>query len=124
MIKQLTDFPDNVLAFVCEGHVTRADYETVLIPAVTERLKKLGKVRLYYETATDFNGIDPGAVWEDLKTGIEHLGHWERVAIVSDVEWIKHTVRLFRFLMPGSMKVFPTSQAAPAREWVTAANPQ
>ena len=50
----------------------------------------------------DFAGIDPGAMWEDFKVGMEHFTHWERVAVVTDVEWIKHTVRFFSFLMPGA----------------------
>ena len=77
---------------------------------------------LYYETAADFSGIDPGAMWEDFKVGMEHLTRWERVAVVTDVEWIKQTMRFFGFLMPGAMKSFPTSEAAQARAWIIAAS--
>lgn len=118
MIEQLKTFPENVLAFVCRGRVTRADYDSILIPAVTAALNSQGKVRLYYETAEDFVGIDPGAIWEDFKVGIEHLSRWERVAVVTDVEWIKNTMRLFGFLMPGGVKAFPASQADAARAWI------
>ena len=34
MIEVLKGFPTKVLAFACKGHVTKRDYETVLIPAV------------------------------------------------------------------------------------------
>ncbi len=122
MIGQLKDFPDNVLAFVCSGRVTKADYDAVLVPAVMNALKKHGKVRLYYETAGDFAGIAPGAMWEDFKVGMEHLTRWERFAVVTDVEWIKHTMQFFSFLMPGQMKSFPESQAAQARAWIVAAD--
>ena len=118
MIEHLTSFPDNVLAFVCKGRVTKADYDMVLVPAVVQALKTHDKVRLYYETAGDFAGIDPGAMWEDFKVGMEHLTRWERVAVVTDVEWIKQTMRFFSFLMPGTMKLFPTSEATQAREWI------
>ena len=118
MIEHLTSFPDNVLAFVCKGRVTKADYDAVLVPAVVQALKTHDKVRLYYETAGDFAGIDPGAMWEDFKVGMEHLTRWERVAVVTDVEWIKQTIRFFRLLMPGTMKLFPTSEATQAREWI------
>ena len=121
MIQQLTDLPDNVLGFVCKGRVTKADYDAVLVPAVIDALKSHDKVRLYYETAADFAGIDPGAMWEDFKVGMEHLTRWERVAVVTDVEWIKQTMRFFSFLMPGAMKSFPTSEAAEARAWIIAA---
>ncbi len=120
MIEQLSDFPDNVLAFVGRGRVTRADYENVLTPAVEKALATHRQVRLYYELAPDFAGIDPGAMWEDFKVGVEHWTRWERAAVVTDVEWIKQAMRLFSFLMPGAMKAFPTSEAEQARAWITA----
>ena len=107
MIEQLNSFPDNVLAFVCKGHVTKGDYDAVVVPAVMNLLKRQDKIRLYYETAADFAGYDPGTIWEDFKVGMEHLTRWERSAVVTDVEWIKQTVRFFSFLMPGAMRVFP-----------------
>lgn len=120
MIEQLTGFSANVVAFVCKGRVTKADYDAVLAPAVRDALLTHEKVRLYYETARDFAGIDPGAVWEDFKIGMEHLTRWERIAVVTDVEWIKHTVHFFSFLLPGTTKIFPLSEAARAREWIAA----
>ena len=122
MIEQLMNFPDNVLAFVCKGRVTKGDYDAVLVPAVMNALQRQDKVRFYYETAADFAGIDPGAIWEDFKVGMEHLTRWERVAVVTDVEWIKQTMRFFSFLMPGAMKLFPMSEAAQARAWIIAAS--
>jgi len=120
MIEHLKTFPDNVLAFVCHGHVTKADYDEVLVPAVMSALKRQDKIRLYYETAPDFTGIQPGAMWEDFKVGIEHLTRWERFAIVTDIEWIKQTMRFFSFLTPGVLKLFPASDAAQARAWISA----
>jgi hypothetical protein len=49
---------------------------------------------------------------------MDHLARWERIAVVSDVEWIAHTLRLFAFLMPGVTRIFPTSQAKDARAWI------
>lgn|GEM_PF-6112706 len=51
MIKQFTDFPGNVVAFACQGRVTKADYDAVLVPAVTNALRTHNKLRLYYEPA-------------------------------------------------------------------------
>ncbi len=118
MIEQFKTFPDHVLGFIYKGHVSRTDYDSVLIPAVNEALKKQDKVRLYVETDATFSGIGPGAIWEDFKVGVEHLGRWERVVVVTDVEWIKHTMRLFSFLMPGAMKTFPPAEARQARAWI------
>lgn len=118
MIEQLMTFPDHVLGFIYKGHVSKADYDKVLVPAIINALKKQDKVRLYVETEATFSGIGPGAIWEDFKVGVEHLKRWERVVVVTDVEWIKHTIRLFSFLMPGAMKTFSPSEATQARAWI------
>jgi SpoIIAA-like len=120
MIEALKGFPTKVLAFACKGHVTKRDYETVLIPAVEEALKQQGKVRLYYQIATDFSGIEPGAMWDDFKVGMEHLLRWECIAVVTDVDWIRHTLRVFSFVIPGAVKIFRLNEEAQAREWILA----
>ena len=119
MIERLKDFPANVLAFACHGRVSKKDYDTVLVPTVKEALKGGSKLRIYYETAGDFQ-IEPGAMWEDFKVGMEHLTRWERMAVVTDIDWIRHMMGFFSFMMPGEMKTFPTSEAAQARAWIAA----
>ncbi len=121
MIEILPNFPDNIVALACKGQVTRHDYETVLVPYVEKALERHEKVRLYYQISSDFVGIDPGAVWEDFKVGVEHLLRWERIAIVTDVDWIRHTMRFFGFLMPGEIRIFPTTEISKARNWIVGA---
>jgi len=50
-----------------------------------------------------------------MKIGLEHLTGWERAAVVTDVDWIKHLVNAFRFMMPVNLRVFPAAQASEAR---------
>ena len=120
MIEILGGFPENVIALSATGRVTRQDYETVLVPKAQAALARHDKIRCYYELGAGFSGFEGAAVWEDFKLGVEHLTRWERVAVVTDVEWIRLAVNLFRFLVPGGVKVFPTAQAAEARRWVAA----
>ena len=42
----------------------------------------------FYEITPQFSGIEAGAIWEDFRIGMEHLLRWERVAVVTDLEWI------------------------------------
>jgi hypothetical protein len=120
MIERLTNLPDNVLGFVCRGQVTKADYDTVLVPAVNAALTRHDRLRLYYELGSEFTGIDPGAMWEDFKVGMEHLTRWERAAVVTDVEWIRFTMRMFSFMMPGTTRMFSVAEAEEARSWILA----
>ena len=79
MIEVLKDFPDNVAAFACRRHLTKTDYETVLIPVIEDKLKRHKKLRAYTEIAPDFAaGIEPGAFWEETRFGFSHLFNWER----------------------------------------------
>ena len=122
MIEQLSGFPSNVVAVVCRGRVTKSDYDLVLVPAVLKAFRAHENIRLYYETGADFAGIDPGAIWDDFKVGMEHLTRWQRIAVVTDVEWIRHAVRFFSFLMPSTTKLFSQLEAAQAREWIAGTN--
>jgi hypothetical protein len=121
MIELLKGFPDNVVAITCHGRITREDYDTVLIPAVEKALQSNDKVRLLYDVGADFEGYDAGAAWEDFKVGMEHLSRWERIAVITDVEWIKHAMQLFSFVMPGKIQVYSIADAANARLWITQA---
>ncbi len=120
MIEIIEGLSGKVVGLVAKGRVTRKDYLEVVIPALEKSLKRSAKVRLYYELGSQFTGIDLGAELEDLKIGIEHLSRWERVAVVTDVAWIRHAVGAFRFLMPGELRVFTTAQVSEAREWIGA----
>ncbi len=119
MIEHLSGFPDDVLAFCYKGHVTKDDYDDVLVPAIMNALEAYKTLRVYFEVRSDFSGLDVGAVWEDFKVGVGHLTRWERIAIVTDIEWIRQTMRIFSFIMPCPMKAFPMSAASDARAWVT-----
>ena len=122
MIEILNNFPDNVIAFSCEGQITKEDYDAILVPAILKALKRHDKIRLLYQTSANFTGYDPGALWEDLKIGVEHPTRWERVAVVTDVDWIVQTIHAFSFLMPCPVKLFSPSEAARAHTWITAAS--
>jgi hypothetical protein len=57
-------------------------------------------------------------MWEDFKVGMGHVKHWERIALVTDVNWIGAAMKVSSFLMPGDVRLFPLSDADQAREWI------
>ncbi|HEX7798926.1 MAG TPA: STAS/SEC14 domain-containing protein, partial [Asticcacaulis sp.] len=100
------------------GETTKADYQDVFIPAVDAALKTHDKVALYYETAPDFTGYSPGAMGEDAVLGFRHYFQFSRVAILSDVGWIRGAVAAFRPLFPCPVRLYRPDEAAAARRWI------
>ena len=119
MIEHLEGFPENTAAFACHGHVTREDYLKTLVPVVEKAFADHEKVRLYYEIGPDFENVDLGAAWTDFATGLEHWTRWERIAVVTDVSWIKNTMWTFGFLMPGAVRLFAMKDKAAAVQWIS-----
>ena len=120
MIELISDLPDNVVGIVASGQVSASDYEAVFVPTVESRLKRLDKLRLLYRLGPEFKGFTAGAMWDDLKLGAAHWKAWERVAVVTDVEWIANLTRVFSFAMPCPVRVFPNSAIAQATDWLIA----
>jgi hypothetical protein len=116
MIQIINGLPDDIVAFVATGRVTTSECDTILIPAVAKARKRHDRLRLYYELECRF----PGAAWEDLDIAPLQLQPWERVALVTDVSWLRHTVKALRFLIPAEIRVYPTPQADEGRAWIAA----
>ncbi len=123
MLELIQGLPDNALGFSAKGKVTSKDYETILIPAVEEKLKNNDKVRLLYHLGNEFGGFEAGAMWDDAKVGLAHITEWEKIAIVTDVNWIKEAGKIFRFaneslLVTGQVKVFSNEELDIAITWI------
>jgi hypothetical protein len=119
MIEKIPNLPDNVLGFSAKGTVTANDYESVIIPAVEAMFARHGKVRFLYHLGKDFSGFDAAAMWDDTKLGLKHLAGWDRMAVVSDVDWIRAAVKIFGLAIPGHVRVFHNRELAEATRWIT-----
>ena len=119
MIEILSDMPDNVLAVSAKGKVTGEDYDKVLIPLLEEKLKGHEKIRLLYHLGKDFSGFTAEAMWDDTKVGIRHLTAFEKIAVVSDVEWIAGAVKVFAFIIPCPARIFGNEGLSEAKAWVS-----
>ena len=116
MIELLDGFPKNVVGISVKGRVTARECREILSPAVQKSLRWRDKTRLYYELGSRF----PGSGWDDLDLGFEHAARCERIAIVTDIAWVRLTVKAIRFLIPGDIRVFATIETAEARAWIAA----
>lgn len=118
MIEIQPGFPDAVLAVRASGRVTADDYRDVLIPATEDKLGRHAQLRLLYHLGPDFKRFTTTALWDDARLGLHHLRDFERVALVTDVEWLgKLAGRTGRSLGP-EIRHFSDAELEYAREWV------
>jgi len=119
MIKMIPDLPEKVLGFAAYGKVTGEDYESTLMPAVEAAFRKHDKIRLLYHLGAEFTGFDAAAMWDDAKVGLKHWAAWERCAVVTDHDWLRHMTKAFGFVMPGEVRVFSNAEMSAARAWLS-----
>jgi hypothetical protein len=116
LIKELTDLPSGVIGFEASGKLQAEDYRDVLLPALERAATEGGGIRCVI-VITNFDGLSAGALWQDLKMGVEHLRAWKRTALVTDIEWMTHVTALFGWMTPGDVKHFPVAERAAAIAW-------
>jgi hypothetical protein len=117
MIKMMDGMPEGVIGFEAGGKLEAEDYRDVVLPAL-ERAAAAGEVR-FLIVMRDFGGMSGGAVWQDLKMGVEHLRKWKRIALVTDIDWVTHMTALFGWMTPGETKTFPLDQQDEAVKWAS-----
>ena len=108
--------PPGVIGFEADGNSKAEDYRDVVLPAL-EQAAASGEVR-FLIVMTSFDGMSGGALWQDLKVGLEHLRAWKRVAFVTDIEWMHHLTSLFGWMTPGDTKTFSLADREAAIVWV------
>ncbi|GAB2547048.1 SpoIIAA family protein [Rhodanobacter koreensis] len=119
MIAQIEGLPAGTLGFRAHGQVTAADYENIIVPDVEAAFALNRKLRVLYVTAEDFTGFDPGAMWDDVKMGMRHFSGWDRVALVSDVQWLRTTTSAMSFMVPAEIRLFHLNELDEAQRWIT-----
>ena len=121
VIRELSGLPACVIGFEASGTLRAEDYRDVVVPAV-ERASVSGEVR-FVIVIPEFHGMSGGALWEDLKIGIDNLRAWKRIALVTDIEWMRHVTRLFGWMTPGELRQFPLARRREAIAWAASAAP-
>ena len=123
MVEVLADMPPGTLGFRISGSLSREDYVRALVPPLDEAVGHGEKLRVLYEIDKGF-GMQPGAMWEDVKLegrlGIAHRDAWDRIAVVSDIDWIWRAMELFSWMVPGEMNLYHETDLELAKRWLAA----
>jgi hypothetical protein len=120
MIERIDDMPAGVIGIRASGKLTKDDYVNGLEPVLKEATDS-GEARVLF-VLPDFDGLEPGAWIEDVKTGLkvetQNRSAWKKLAFVSGVDWVSKSMRLFSWAMPGELRVFGMDELEEAKSWV------
>ena len=113
--------PAGTVGFRVTDDVEREDYQKVLEPELRKALDAGDGLRTLY-VIEDLDDIEPGALWEDMRTtwnlGVARHKEWERSAIVTDIDWMARATKLFAWMIPGEARVFGLNELEEAKRWV------
>lgn len=118
MIQEIAGLPDGVIGVKLTGKVTGTDYETLLTPLMDRAIEQYDRIRLFAEVGPDFDGYSLEAAWDDTKLGLRHWRGFERIAVATDIAWVRNAVRAVGFMMPCPVRVFPLERKDDARRWL------
>ncbi|MCV7074402.1 STAS/SEC14 domain-containing protein [Mycobacterium szulgai] len=119
MIEMLSDMPQGVTGIRVSGRLLGDDLRAVK-PAMEQALET-GELRIVEVIASDYEGFGPGGFVEDLKLGFgalfQHHSAFKRIAVVTDKEWVTHTLHALAWMVPGEIALFKLDELERAKEW-------
>ena len=116
MFEWLDKSEGHVLGMKIGGRVTKEDYDQ-FIPAMEEAIEEYGKISVLVEIE-HITGVDPGAMWEEIKFDVHHLKHIERFAVVGDARWEERSVRIMDPFIKAQCKFFRKEDEDEAWRWL------
>lgn len=120
MLRRMTDLPVGTIGFEAVGEVEDDDWEEAVEPVLRQEIADGRKVRLLYVLGPAARDVEGDAVKADTGFRARHASSFERVAVVSDEDWMRPALRALSFLMPGKAKGFRVSELDDAKIWLAA----
>ena len=117
--REIDGMPPDVLAFEVVGKLTSKDYLDFMYPLVEEKLKTHDKLKCLIVLDEDFEGATASAMWDDARLGLNHYYSFPKMAIVSDIGWVRRAIKLMGPLFPGQIIVFDRKDLEAAKVWIT-----
>ena len=98
------------------GRLTHEDYQQV-IPMIEGALATLDNPRIRaFVDATELEGWDLRAAWDDLRFDLKHGSEFERVAVVGNRRWLELGTKVFGWFVSGDVRYF--EEPEPAYRWL------
>jgi hypothetical protein len=118
MLRRMTDMPPGTIGFEAIGEVEDDDWEETVEPVLRQEIAGGRKVRLLYQFGAEARDVEGDAMTADAGFRARHATSFERVAVVSDEDWLRPAVRALSFMLPGSAKAFHVRDLEAAKAWL------
>jgi hypothetical protein len=118
MLRQMTDMPVGTIGFEAVGEVEDDDWEDAVEPVLRDEIAEGHKVRLLYLLGPETRELEGDAMKADTEFRARHATSFERVAVVSDEDWMRPALRSLSVLLPGKAKGFRVRELADAKAWL------
>jgi hypothetical protein len=118
MLRRIKDMPAGTIGFEAIGEVEDDDWEQAVEPVLRSEMAEGQKIRLLYLVGPEAREVEHEAVTADTGFRARHATSFERVAVVSDEDWLRPAVRVLSILLPGKARAFPVHDLAAAKEWL------
>jgi len=120
MLRQMTDMPAGTIGFEAVGEVEDDDWEDAVEPVLRREIADGRKVRLLYLLGPESRDVDGDAMQADTGFRARHASSFDRVAVVSDEDWMRPALRALSFMVPGKARGFRVRELADAKAWLAA----
>jgi hypothetical protein len=114
----MVDMPAGTIGFEAVGEVEDDDWEHAVEPVLRTEIAEGRKVRLLYLLGARTRDVDGDAMQADTQFRARHARSFDRVAVVSDEDWMGPAVRALSVLLPGKAKAFPVHDLPAAKAWL------
>ncbi len=118
MLRRMTDMPAGTIGFEAVGDVEDDDWEETVEPVLRREIAEGRNVRLLYLIGTGAREVEGDAMTADTGFRVRHATSYERVAVVSDEDWMRPALRALSFLLPGKARGFRVRDLAAAKAWL------
>src|SRR6476620_2003213 len=98
MLKRMTDVPAGTYGFEAIGEVEDDDWERAVEPVLRQAIADGQKIRLLYLFGPQAHDLEGDAVTADAGFRARHATAFERVAVVSDEDWLRPAMRALSVL--------------------------
>lgn len=120
MVELLTDFPPHVAAYRAWGAISKEEYERMVMARVDEVANTFGKINFLVLLETPMHNYSISAFIDYLKVSFEHFTKWERMAIVTNEQWVRQAYKMLSHIVHGEIKGYELKDMDKAKAWVSA----